>query len=93
MLRPRPVPLPTSLVVKNGSNIYLRFSRYPCAGVGDRDINIAVGTPCLNGNRPCRWYGMRGIHQDIHKDLVQLADVASSRRNNSKFLFQGRFVF
>ena len=80
---PWPVPLPTSLVVKNGSKMRSRFScgipqplsaKRISDGVasdrgGDRD---APGRGVLAGGMD----GMCRVDDEIHEHLIQLADVA-----------------
>jgi hypothetical protein len=76
MLRPRPVPLPTALVVKNGSNARCSTSgAMPRAGVADRHhtyspvhIGIVRGESSsistfggFDGDAPALRHGIAGI--------------------------------
>ena len=93
MESPNPVPLPTSLVVKNGSNRCSRFS------VGDSfpviaDINpkVLAGPSCpnlqvawpvvgdTNLHFSASWHRLDGVDQQIGQHLLQLAGIRLQSR-------------
>ena len=79
MSRPRPVPLPTSLVVKNGSKAWActsaacrsrcRRSRPRRGGVGGRADGQGAGAV----------HGVDGVVDEVGPDLVELAGIGGDR--------------
>ena len=75
--RPRPVPLPTGLVVKNGSKIRSRIAgSMPLAVVGDVDLDAAVGRAGADGDVAAGRAGVDGVGDQVQDDLVDLGRVA-----------------
>ena len=81
MLRPRPVPLPTGLVVKNGSNTWL--GRLDAgSGVGELDEHTGVVDAGLNDQRAAADFfeGIDGVVDKIEENLENLVAVTADRR-------------
>ena len=74
MSRPRPVPLPTPLVVKNGSNAWcLRLVGHPGAGVADlHNHAFAVGTR-RHPKRAVALHRVESVVDEVRPHLVELA--------------------
>ena len=77
MASPRPVPRPSGLVVKNGSNRWARtVGRYPGSVVGDAQVDpLGVG---LESNLDASVTIQRvvGIVQKVRDHLIDLVTVA-----------------
>ncbi len=82
MLRPSPVPLPTSLVVKNGSKILLVVSSLmPGPTVHDLDVDASAVGSRAHGDVALVGDRLDGVGQQVEEDLADLAGVALHRRN------------
>ena len=89
MARPRPVPPPLSLVVKNGSKIRSAgIRRDPRSGVGNlQECHLAFpggGDPEGSAGR----HGVHGIGQKVENHLLHLMPVRPNRR---KVGIRGKF--
>ena len=74
MSSPRPVPLPTSFVVKNGSNARAcTFGRHPGSGVGDLDDNMLAFDAGRCPKRALALHGVDGVVHQVRPDLIELA--------------------
>ena len=79
---PRPVPLPSPLVVKNGSNIRAFVCRvHAAAGVADRQHDpAAVRGGVSIVQRAALGHGVAGVGDEVEQHLLQLAAVGQHRR-------------
>jgi hypothetical protein len=83
--RPRPVPLPSGLVVKNVSKIFFAVL-FRNAGPRVRHVGHDAGNISLaphlrtHGQAVAPRHGIRGIGDQIDEDLRQLVAVAERRR-------------
>src|SRR5260370_41705539 len=88
--RPRPVPLPSSLVVKNGSNRRLNLVRHAGAGIGYREhhvlprlhgkvlagvILVEIDVRGFDRQRAAVGHGIAGVHGEIEDDLLDLSAI------------------
>ena len=81
MSRPRPVPFPTGLVVKNGSNMRSRISAgMPGAVVDDAHHDALPLTVGGHLDAAGIRHGIEGVVDQIRPDLVELADEAADTR-------------
>lgn len=72
MDNPRPVPCPTSFVVKKGSKIFFWVSHHADARVSDDNNTGICGVVCFDaGDGTAALQGLYGIIQEIEKHLVQ----------------------
>ena len=81
MSRPRPVPFPTGLVVKNGSKRRSRIS----AGMPGPLSMTRTTTRCrsrlaVTSTRPDVRHGIERVVDEVRPDLVELADKAADAR-------------
>ena len=81
--RPSPVPSPTSLVVKNGSNTRPRSSALmPGPVVGHLDRVRVLGGIGADGDRPGRIADrVFGVHHQVEDDLLDLLAVDEHRQH------------
>ena len=85
MLRPRPVPSPTSRVVKNGSKIRRRLaSSMPWPGVRHRELDGGSASSNRRGRlqtarRPPA-HRLLGVQNQVQQRLLNLAGVGDDRR-------------
>src|SRR5262245_30453218 len=86
MLRPSPVPLPTSLVVKNGSTARAHVGGHAAAIVRDRDANVAARRadeifivqdhiPCLDFENTAVRHGVARVQSEVEQSRLQLRRV------------------
>ena len=102
---PRPVPLSACLVVKNGSNIWLKVFSSKQAGIAHHDEGVFAGTcvRCIfrgiilgNGNPGLNFqyasvsHGVPGVYGQIHEDLFQLCYIGF---DHQRFRMQYQFQF
>ena len=94
MLRPKPVPSPTALVVKNGSKICGKISSgmpQPLSATSIDDFAV----PCLGRDRdPAvgamgRLDRLHGVDQQVQEDLVELRGRAAHQRQVAEALLDG----
>ena len=81
MSRPRPVPCPTGLVVKNGSKMRSRI----CAGMPaplstTRTTTLLMVAVCQHLDAARVGDGVEGIVDQVHPDLVEFAGEAANAR-------------
>ena len=81
MSRPRPVPFPTGLVVKNGSNRRSRISAGMPGAVVDHAHHDALPL-AVRGHLDATGVGngIEGVVDQVRPDLVELADEAANAR-------------
>ena len=82
MLRPRPVPSPTSRVVKNGSKMRERFAAsMPVAGIRHVQLHRARGVveACADRQPPYRLspHGLFGVEDEVQQRLLNLPAIGN----------------
>ena len=76
-LSPNPVPLPTGLVVKNGSKIRSR-----CSALMPQPVSVTFTAPCrrrgrrADGQLAAVGHRVAGVQREVQQDLLELVHVA-----------------